>query len=267
MPKKERKTKNQKITNVRIQKRKHHFSTTFKAMIVNLFLTQSKSSREISKKLNKNDERKENINSSSVFAMTRKIKKHADEHDLSLHDSFNYEVSCNRDRKKKFTKLQKIFLVRYVLINRRNRRRTADQHIDHLKFQCSISTFQIIMYRHGVCKRESAWKSILSEKNKQKRFTFAHRWRHFDFKTRAIFTDEFVIKKNEVRGQYDDVLIDWCNIHNCNRHESSLKFRWRCFSQKCYNEQSRKFFYESWMSCFLLSRKESHALLFWRNES
>ena len=236
-------------------------------MIVNFFLIQSKSSRKINKKLNKNDEKKKKINSSNVFAITRKIKKHTNEHNFFLHDSFNYEVSCNRDRKKKFTKFQKNFLVRYVLINRRNRKRIVDQHIDHLKFQCSIFIFQIIMYRHDVCRRESIWKSILNEKNKQKRFTFAHKWKHFDFKTRAIFTDEFVIKKSEMRNQYNDVLIDWCNIYNCNKHESSLKSRWRRLSQKCYNEQSKKFFYEFWMNCFLLSKKKSHALLFWRNEN
>ncbi len=145
--------------------------------------------------------KKTDIRPTTVQDITTKAKSRAENLRIPLLDITNFQdQNANTGRNKKLTKQEEDELCDYVISSRENRDKEAVQHIAELKLNISDSLFKQIMYDRGYCRRKHGWKTLLDTPTRSKRYRWAQKYEHFDFKRRIVSIDEASIRKGERRG-------------------------------------------------------------------
>ena len=100
-------------------------------------------------------------------------------------------------------------IFRHVISTVENRKKTAQEHIQELHLigtkrkpdgtfkLLSESTFKKIMYDRGYSRGSHCWRPMLTEEHRKMRLEFAQKYIKFDWKNRAVSTDEAKAKKAE----------------------------------------------------------------------
>ena len=198
MPRKIRRTKGRAKTEERYEfnkelnrPRKHHIPIAKKILVTDHYLKQGRTALEV--------ENEFDIPASSVRRIAGQARQRAKENRRPLEDITNYQEGCGRGRKKVFTSRQADALAAYIVSSRTCRMKTAQEHINDLGLQISVTTFQNLMYERFLARRKCGWKTILNDTQRSARLQFALRYQHFDWH-KVLFTDEASIRGLEVRG-------------------------------------------------------------------
>lgn len=197
---KSRKSKSQVKTQARHVSKSERKSYTSAKRMLSIFLYECEG--QTKKKIAK----KTDVTSTAVQRIAFKAKFRVNELRISLLDIINFQNhNENVDRFKKLTKKKKNEICDYVISSRNNRDKKILQHIADMKLDISESVFKQLMYDREYSRRKHDWKILLDTLIKEKRYSWALKYQHFDFKRRIIFTNEASIRKEERR----DFLRTW----------------------------------------------------------
>ena len=137
----------------------------------------------------------------TVGKTVRRAITRAKENQLPLADISNYQSTRRSGQPRKLTPEQGDEICTWIVSCKAHRDMQAWEVIAKLHLDISDSLLFQTMYDHGYSRKKHGWKPILSTPTKKHRKDFATAYLDFDWKGRAVTTDELSMRMGEIRGK------------------------------------------------------------------